>query len=278
MQIEYTNTTSGDTIRNTIVGSKQRATNATNGTTIIEIFLKDDNKSVGNRVNVGDTFDLPSPPSSSSPIVLPSFFDRPRKYIFIPGNNLLGTHLDSYIITNDSQETSASILQYDNKNNIAYLEGDISLWELGDNYSLRSEIPIFYGEIESNPTTEIDYVNTQNQFLLNTEEISDSVIFNYGRFSSVSGWTESEYFQIEHVYLLIEIKSGSLIIGDILESISGKLKVVSSISKPLTTTISGSVYKADLVEGDFFEKSKEYVFVNERTDSDVKIENSIYIC
>ena len=104
LQIEYTNTTSGDTIRNTIVGSKQRATNATNGTTIIEIFLKDDNKSVGNRVNVGDTFDLPSPPSSRlSPLVLPSFFDRPRKYMFIPGNNLLGTHLDSYIITNDSQ-------------------------------------------------------------------------------------------------------------------------------------------------------------------------------
>ena len=69
-----------------------------------------------------------------------------------------------------AKQTSASIVQYDNENNIAYLEGDISLWELGDNYSLRSEIPILYGEIESNPTTEIVYQNTQNQFLLNTEE------------------------------------------------------------------------------------------------------------
>ena len=216
-------TTPGVYINNMITSSIYKNTNST-GDYVTEIYLKDENITFDDRVEVGMTVTFVAPGSFSD------------KHLFIPGNNLLQSNIDTYCITNNTLGPSTNhvnVIRYNDVNNIAYIEGDVTGWLSSHLYSLRVETPYMNAAI--GPTAlGISYTTVKNELNTDSKEISDNSIGDYIKFIScdvASIDNERANLRIDNIYLFIEATLGTISPGDYLTSVDGKnIKVLSELT------------------------------------------------
>jgi hypothetical protein len=225
-------TTPGTYIRNMIIGSTYRNTNVA-GDYVIEIHLKDENITFDDRIEIGMAVTFITPGSITD------------KHLFIPGNNLLQSYNETYIITNNTLGPSSNkvnVTKYNDDNNIAYFEGSVTGWLTSHEYSLRIDTPYMNASVGST-ILGINYTVAKNELNTDSKEISYESVGDYIRFISCdpsSVDNEQTNLRIDNLYLFIETKSGSVLPGDYLTSIDGQnIKIISELggSSYTVTTI-----------------------------------------
>ena len=128
-------------------------------------------------------------------------------YVFLPGNIMLDNK--TYILTNDSlfPIESCEIKSFDETTRLANIDTNKSNWTLQHKYSLRLELPEQILEVK-NVNTETNTSNTKEEFNVNTINISNEFIGDYGRFIVTdpnSLGNLDVMFKIKLVTMVIEI-------------------------------------------------------------------------
>jgi hypothetical protein len=235
-------TSAGVYINNMIKESRLRHVN-NSGEYFIELKLKDDNRDFAKRIETGFTVNFVSLTSISN------------NYMFVPGKGILcNMSSGEYIITNNTLgpvDNYAIINFYNDINNIAYLSGDLTGWLSSHYYSLRMSRPVSYGLVDSS-ITDVSFTNSKSEFNITSSDVDKSRQYDYGRFltcsvSSVNN--ENKYTNIDQIYLLIEIISGSVSLGDIIKDSDGNSVKILSEAKKLNPLIIGYMYKVSLESG-----------------------------
>ena len=214
LKISYTQTSTNNQLYDTIIGTKIRQRITNQNETIMEIYLKHENKPTSEKIENGMVLSIVQST------------DFANRFLYIPGNHILDK-TKQYYITNNTLGAAfhfVYVQQYNSEFNIAYVQGDdnpnnqINFFDLNHELSLRSEIPIYAGRI-TDLMKDGDITNMKNtsiselkqEFTIDNKDINkQEVIDNYCYFYYNLPENKNVYPQIDNIYFGVTSFNGDI--------------------------------------------------------------------